>query len=82
MAPHTAMGRVGEAVEVAAPIVFLASSAASWITGASLLADGGMMLGGACAKLALVSDEEETPDPDGSDCPHGADAFAKMSIAA
>ncbi|CAL8472374.1 g11917 [Coccomyxa elongata] len=45
MAPKHAMGRVAEPKEVAHPIVFLASNAASFITGASLLVDGGMMLG-------------------------------------
>ncbi|BDA47161.1 Glucose 1-dehydrogenase [Coccomyxa sp. Obi] len=45
MAPKHAMGRVAEPEEVARPIVFLASNAASFITGASLLVDGGMMLG-------------------------------------
>lgn len=35
------MGRPGEPEEVAAAIVFLCSEAASWITGAQLLVDGG-----------------------------------------
>jgi NAD(P)-dependent dehydrogenase (short-subunit alcohol dehydrogenase family) len=35
------LGRVGDPKEVAAPVVFLASSAASLITGATLLVDGG-----------------------------------------
>ena len=38
---HVPLKRVGEAVEVADAIVFLASSAASYITGASLNVDGG-----------------------------------------
>jgi len=38
------LGRVGEAMEVARPVVFLASPAASLITGATLLIDGGWSL--------------------------------------
>jgi 3-oxoacyl-[acyl-carrier protein] reductase len=37
------MGRFGEPQEVAAAVVFLASEAASWITGASLAVDGGTL---------------------------------------
>lgn len=39
------MGRIGEAAEVAAAIVFLASSDASYITGVSLPVDGGVTAG-------------------------------------
>lgn len=39
------LGRVAEPEEVAAAIVFLASNAASFITGVNLLVDGGMTLG-------------------------------------
>ena len=38
-----AMGRFGTPEEVAAAVVFLASEAASWITGASLAVDGGTL---------------------------------------
>ena len=38
-----AIGRFGEPAEVAAAIVFLASEAASWITGAALAVDGGTL---------------------------------------
>lgn len=38
---HVPLGRVGEAREVAEVIAFLASSAASYITGASINIDGG-----------------------------------------
>lgn len=40
---HIPMGRGGEPEEVAAAIAFLASGAASFITGAALLVDGGQM---------------------------------------
>ena len=40
-----AMGRAASADEVAAPIVFLASDAASFITGVNLCIDGGATLG-------------------------------------
>ena len=41
---HIPMGRVGTADEAAWPIVFLASRAASYITGQALIIDGGWML--------------------------------------
>ena len=41
---HIPLGRVGEPEEVAWPIVFLASPAASYITGQSIIIDGGWML--------------------------------------
>ena len=37
------MGRFGDPREVAAAVVFLASEAASWITGAALAVDGGTL---------------------------------------
>lgn len=39
-----AMGRIGQAIEVANAIAFLASDSASFITGASLLVDGGLLV--------------------------------------
>jgi NAD(P)-dependent dehydrogenase (short-subunit alcohol dehydrogenase family) len=45
MAEFHALGRVAEPPEVAAPIVFLASNAASFITGANLHVEGGTLLG-------------------------------------
>ncbi|MBW4718079.1 glucose 1-dehydrogenase [Saccharothrix obliqua] len=43
--PNTPMGRVGEAPEIAAAMVFLLSDAASYITGAELAVDGGWTTG-------------------------------------
>jgi len=37
------MGRIGRPEEAAAVIVFLASSAASWITGSIYTVDGGLL---------------------------------------
>jgi NAD(P)-dependent dehydrogenase (short-subunit alcohol dehydrogenase family) len=44
-ATRHALGRVAHADECAAPIVFLASNAASFITGVNLPVDGGALLG-------------------------------------
>lgn len=43
---HVPLGRLGEPEDVANAVVFLASDAASWITGHILVVDGGMMVGG------------------------------------
>ena len=45
LAPFHAIGRVGHPSEIAAPVVFLASNAASFITGVNLPVDGGLLLG-------------------------------------
>lgn len=38
------VGRIGEPVDIAGPVVFLASEAASYVSGAGLLVDGGMFV--------------------------------------
>src|SRR5215210_1562880 len=44
IAAHTPLRRLGEPEDIAAAAVFLASDAASWITGQTLVVDGGSML--------------------------------------
>ncbi|HZC89878.1 MAG TPA: SDR family oxidoreductase [Mycobacterium sp.] len=43
----TALGRIGEPSDVAAAVAFLVSDEASWITGDTLVLDGGQVLGNA-----------------------------------
>lgn len=45
VAAETPLGRIGEPEDVASAVAFLASDAASWITGETLLMDGGQILG-------------------------------------
>ncbi|MGC2656172.1 MAG: SDR family oxidoreductase [Mycobacterium sp.] len=47
VAATTALGRIGEPVDVAGAVTFLVSDAASWITGEAMVIDGGQVLGNA-----------------------------------
>jgi len=47
VAASTALARIGEPADVASAIAFLASDAASWITGETMVIDGGQRLGDA-----------------------------------
>jgi NAD(P)-dependent dehydrogenase (short-subunit alcohol dehydrogenase family) len=44
IAAHIPLKRLGEPADIANAAVFLCSDAASWITGASLVIDGGMLV--------------------------------------
>lgn len=54
--PGIPLGRSGDAREVAALVAFLASPAASYITGASIPVDGGMLRMGPAGAAALADD--------------------------
>jgi 3-oxoacyl-[acyl-carrier protein] reductase len=41
---HTALGRVGEPVDIARVVAFLASDDAGWVTGQTIAASGGLLL--------------------------------------
>ncbi|MDC0770862.1 SDR family oxidoreductase [Streptomyces sp. HD] len=43
----TALGRIGEPTDIASAVAFLVSDAASWITGETMVIDGGQLLGDA-----------------------------------
>jgi NAD(P)-dependent dehydrogenase (short-subunit alcohol dehydrogenase family) len=47
LSASTALGRIGEPADVANAVAFLVSDAASWITGETLVIDGGQLLGNA-----------------------------------
>ena len=55
--PGVPLGRPGDAREVAAVIAFLASPAASYVTGVSWAVDGGMLQMGPQAGSHITSDE-------------------------
>ncbi|MGW7466494.1 SDR family oxidoreductase [Streptomyces xantholiticus] len=45
VADSTALGRIGEPADIASAVAFLVSDAASWITGETMVIDGGQLLG-------------------------------------
>jgi NAD(P)-dependent dehydrogenase (short-subunit alcohol dehydrogenase family) len=45
----TALGRIGEPPDVATAVAFLVSDQASWITGETMVVDGGQLLGNVLA---------------------------------
>jgi 3-oxoacyl-[acyl-carrier protein] reductase len=45
MVAHTPLGRIGETRDIADAYLWLASDAASWITGITLSVDGGLVIG-------------------------------------
>lgn len=59
--PGIPLGRPGAVSEVAAVIAFLASDAASYVTGASWVVDGGMLQMGLHAGVEITSDAWRTP---------------------
>ena len=59
--PGIPLGRPGDAREIAAVIAFLASPEAAYVTGASWVADGGMLQMGPQAGSHLKSDDWNTP---------------------
>ncbi len=59
--PGVPLGRTGHAREVAAAVAFLATPAAGYITGASLVVDGGLLLMGPQAGTAFPDHSWRTP---------------------
>ncbi|MGV9720404.1 SDR family oxidoreductase [Nocardia beijingensis] len=59
--PGVPLGRTGHAKEVAAVVAFLAAPEASYVTGASYLVDGGMLLMGPQASTLLTDEKWRTP---------------------
>ena len=53
VAAVTALNRIGEPDDVAAAVVFLASDAAAWVTGETMVIDGGQRLGDARSYRAI-----------------------------
>lgn len=59
--PGIPLGRTGHAAEVAAAVAFLATPAAGYITGTSLVVDGGLLLMGAQAGTAYPGHDWRSP---------------------
>jgi NAD(P)-dependent dehydrogenase (short-subunit alcohol dehydrogenase family) len=59
--PGIPLGRPGHATEVAAAVAFLATPAAGYITGTSLVVDGGLVLMGAQAGTAYPTNDWRSP---------------------
>ncbi|MEV6641583.1 SDR family oxidoreductase [Amycolatopsis sp. NPDC051371] len=59
--PGIPLGRTGHAAEVAAAVAFLATPAAGYITGTSLVVDGGLLLMGAQLGTAHAGHEWRSP---------------------
>jgi NAD(P)-dependent dehydrogenase (short-subunit alcohol dehydrogenase family) len=59
--PGVPLGRPGDAHEIAAVVAFLASADASYLTGASVVCDGGMLLMGPHGGSHIESDAWRRP---------------------